>query len=240
MLAHGWNRVNLHWSVKTADFEGYRLAQDRTMGWMASLAADIEVLVRTQLMMPQPDRETKAGWLPAGQPRADSHRSGQRSPTLIEMMQKVASLNATKGSSQEPSGRFRPFRIEWIDGWEGMMADKKPQQQASSEAGPEQRGKKDWYLYLLHCADGTTYTGITTDPYRRVKEHNAGRAARYTSQERRRPVRLLGVWRFSGRASATRAEVRLKKRPAARKRQLAARQLSFEHAPFCPEYVKRG
>ena len=80
---------------------------------------------------------------------------------------------------------------------------------------------KPWYLYLLACADGTTYTGITTDPRRRLREHNAGRGARYTAQRRLRPVRLLGVWRFVDRATATRAEVRFKRRPAARKRQLA-------------------
>jgi putative endonuclease len=93
-----------------------------------------------------------------------------------------------------------------------------------------------WYLYLLACADGTTYTGITTDPQRRLRQHNAGRAARYTAQQKRRPVRLLGVWRFPDRGSATRAEIRLKRRPAARKRQLAATRVPFEDAPFCPEY----
>ena len=95
-----------------------------------------------------------------------------------------------------------------------------------------------WFLYLLGCADGTTYTGITTDPRRRLKEHNAGRAARYTAQEKRRPVRLLGVWRFADRSSATRAEYRLKRRGlGARKRQLATAGVTFEGAPFCPEYL---
>jgi putative endonuclease len=44
------------------------------------------------------------------------------------------------------------------------------------------------YCYILECADGTFYTGWTTDPERRVKEHNAGRGARYTRA--RRPVKL--------------------------------------------------
>jgi predicted GIY-YIG superfamily endonuclease len=95
---------------------------------------------------------------------------------------------------------------------------------------------KPWYLYLLDCADGTTYTGITTDPQRRLKEHNAGRGARYTAQSQRRPVHLLGVWRFSDQASATRAEVRFKRRRPKRKRQLAATGTPFEGAPFCPEF----
>jgi putative endonuclease len=103
---------------------------------------------------------------------------------------------------------------------------------ASSEA------RKPWYLYLLDCADGTTYTGITTDPRRRLAEHNAGRGARYTAQRQRRPVRLLGVWRFPDQAHATRAEVLFKRRHRARKLRLAATRASFEGAPFCPQYLQ--
>ncbi len=29
-----------------------------------------------------------------------------------------------------------------------------------------------YYTYILHCADSTLYTGITTDIDRRVQEHN--------------------------------------------------------------------
>jgi putative endonuclease len=97
---------------------------------------------------------------------------------------------------------------------------------------------KTWYLYLLDCADGTTYTGITTDPRRRLKEHNAGRGARYTAQRKRRPVCLLGVWRLPDRASATRAEIRFKQRGSKRKRQLAAHRVPFEGAHFCPEFLR--
>lgn len=31
-----------------------------------------------------------------------------------------------------------------------------------------------YYVYLLRCADGTLYTGITTDPARRLAEHRSG------------------------------------------------------------------
>ena len=39
-----------------------------------------------------------------------------------------------------------------------------------------------WWVYMLRCADGTLYTGITTDVARRVAEHNGdgGLGARYT------------------------------------------------------------
>lgn len=37
-----------------------------------------------------------------------------------------------------------------------------------------------WTVYLLRCADGSLYAGITTDLDARVAAHNAGRGARYT------------------------------------------------------------
>ena len=44
-------------------------------------------------------------------------------------------------------------------------------------------------VYILQCADGTLYTGWTTDLERRLQAHNSGRGARYTRG--RRPVRLV-------------------------------------------------
>ena len=38
------------------------------------------------------------------------------------------------------------------------------------------------YVYIVRCADDTLYTGWTVDLQRRVREHNAGRGARYTRQ----------------------------------------------------------
>src|SRR5512142_1327846 len=45
------------------------------------------------------------------------------------------------------------------------------------------------YCYIVECSDGTYYTGWTVDIERRLKVHNAGRGAKYTST--RRPVRLV-------------------------------------------------
>ena len=49
----------------------------------------------------------------------------------------------------------------------------------------------DWYVYLLRCADGTLYCGITKDVERRMAMHNGKEpgGARYTRG--RRPVILL-------------------------------------------------
>jgi predicted GIY-YIG superfamily endonuclease len=45
-----------------------------------------------------------------------------------------------------------------------------------------------WVVYIVECCDGSYYTGITNDIARRVQEHNAGTASRYTRS--RRPVVL--------------------------------------------------
>lgn len=49
----------------------------------------------------------------------------------------------------------------------------------------------DWVVYLLECADGTLYCGVTNDLEKRIAAHNAGKGARYTRG--RAPVRL--VWK---------------------------------------------
>ena len=68
-----------------------------------------------------------------------------------------------------------------------------------------------WFVYILRCADGTLYTGVTTDPQRRLAEHNAGghRAARYTRA--RRPVQLVHQETAESRAAACRREAEIKK-----------------------------
>ena len=38
----------------------------------------------------------------------------------------------------------------------------------------------EWYVYIVLCADGSLYTGITKDVESRVSLHNAGRGAKYT------------------------------------------------------------
>lgn len=70
---------------------------------------------------------------------------------------------------------------------------------------------KPWYLYILECADGTLYTGITTDPGRRLAEHNAGVGARYTRA--RLPVTMVYQTSVKDRSEASRLEYRIKKLP---------------------------
>lgn len=80
-----------------------------------------------------------------------------------------------------------------------------------------------WFIYLLECADGTFYTGITTDPQRRLHEHNhTGRGARYTRA--RRPVVLAYQEAAASRAEAARREYAIRTLPRAAKQVLAAKK----------------
>jgi len=74
-----------------------------------------------------------------------------------------------------------------------------------------------WHVYALECADGSIYTGITTDPHRRLYEHNeTPKGARYTRS--RRPVKMLVCNPCADRGDALRRERRFRKLSAAEKR----------------------
>jgi putative endonuclease len=79
-------------------------------------------------------------------------------------------------------------------------------------------GKERWFCYVLECADGTFYTGITNSIDRRLAMHNRGRASRYTRG--RLPVRLVYAAPYGTRSSAGRREIEVKKMSRARKRRL--------------------
>ncbi len=65
------------------------------------------------------------------------------------------------------------------------------------------------YTYILMCADGTFYTGWTTDLARRVKAHNEGRGAKYTRG--RGPVRLCYYEEFGDKHEAQSREWHIKR-----------------------------
>jgi putative endonuclease len=78
---------------------------------------------------------------------------------------------------------------------------------------------KTWFLYIVHCADGSLYTGITTDVSRRLNEHNtSSKGAKYTKT--RRPVKLVYWVDFKDRSIAQKAEYKFKKLTRAQKERI--------------------
>jgi predicted GIY-YIG superfamily endonuclease len=78
-----------------------------------------------------------------------------------------------------------------------------------------------WYVYVLRCADGSLYTGVTTDLARRHRQHDAGTAARYTRG--RRPTTLVYHEACAGRGAALRREAAIKALTRAAKERLIRR-----------------
>lgn len=76
------------------------------------------------------------------------------------------------------------------------------------------------YMYVLSCADGSLYTGYTTDVAQRVATHNAGKGAKYTAC--RLPVELLAFATFETKHAAMSAEYRFKQLARADKLALLA------------------
>ncbi len=66
-----------------------------------------------------------------------------------------------------------------------------------------------WIVYILQCADGSLYTGITTDLERRIAEHNAGTGAKYTRA--RLPLKLVYEESAKDRSKASKREAAIKK-----------------------------
>jgi len=65
------------------------------------------------------------------------------------------------------------------------------------------------YVYMLRCADGTIYSGYTTDPFRRAAAHNSGHGAKYTRS--RLPVELVYIENAKSKSQALKREAAVKK-----------------------------
>jgi putative endonuclease len=65
-----------------------------------------------------------------------------------------------------------------------------------------------WVCYLVCCADGTFYCGITNNLEKRLAAHNAGEAAKYTRG--RRPVRLMHFEYCVDKSAALKRELQIK------------------------------
>lgn len=66
-----------------------------------------------------------------------------------------------------------------------------------------------WYVYILQCADGTLYTGITKNVQKRLLEHNTStKGAKYTKV--RRPVILKYSEVQENRSTASKREYAIK------------------------------
>lgn len=79
----------------------------------------------------------------------------------------------------------------------------------------DRKKPENWFVYILLCADGSLYTGITTDLARRIDEHKAGTGAKYT---RSHPVKECAHSESApSRSAALRREAEIKRLTRAEK-----------------------
>lgn len=75
-----------------------------------------------------------------------------------------------------------------------------------------------WYLYILHCADDTLYTGITTDVQKRLEAHQSGKGAKYTRG--RAPLTLVYREVCGSHSDALKRELQVKRMTRAQKNRM--------------------
>ena len=68
---------------------------------------------------------------------------------------------------------------------------------------------RSWTVYMVLCANGSLYTGITNNLVARIADHNAGKGAKYTAAFG--PVSLVWKKRKKDRSSASKLEAAIKK-----------------------------
>ncbi len=66
-----------------------------------------------------------------------------------------------------------------------------------------------WYVYIILCSDMSLYTGITTDPERRFRQHADGSGAKYFRG--RKAVRIVYLEEGHTRSSAGCRELQIKR-----------------------------
>ncbi|MGL6121599.1 MAG: GIY-YIG nuclease family protein [Shewanella sp.] len=79
-----------------------------------------------------------------------------------------------------------------------------------------------WYLYLVRCANGHLYTGVTTDVTRRFSEHQSGgiKSAKYLRGKG--PLTLMYQEQVGSHGDALRREIAVKKLSRSQKLALIA------------------
>lgn len=79
---------------------------------------------------------------------------------------------------------------------------------------------KVWFVYLLECANGKLYTGITPDLSERFNKHSNGRGAMFTRLNR--PSRMIAAKPCENRSVASKLERLIKGLTPTQKRYMAA------------------
>jgi putative endonuclease len=81
-----------------------------------------------------------------------------------------------------------------------------------------------WFLYMVRTATGQLYTGISTDPVRRLRQHQGELSGGAKALRGKGPLRLVYQQIMVNRAEASKAEYQLKQLSKAAKEQRISEQ----------------
>ncbi|WP_086017231.1 GIY-YIG nuclease family protein [Shewanella sp. ANA-3] len=124
---------------------------------------------------------------------------------VIEAANSTPSASPKKGASQTQAANQ-------------AQLSSKPEALGAEQAVTSEQGATSeieqvsmWYLYLIRCANGHLYTGITTDVARRFNEHQSSspKAAKYLRGKG--PLTLMYQEPVGTRSDALRREIAVKK-----------------------------
>jgi putative endonuclease len=84
-----------------------------------------------------------------------------------------------------------------------------------------------WFLYIAQARTGIYYTGITTDPTRRIKDHNKGKGSRIARAQG--PFILLYTSEsLPNRSVATKLEIEVKRWNRKKKEALVQGEITLD------------
>jgi putative endonuclease len=81
-----------------------------------------------------------------------------------------------------------------------------------------------WFLYMVQTATGQLYTGISTDPQRRLRQHNGELVGGAKALRGKGPLTLVYQQAMPDRSEASKAEYQLKRLSKAAKSALIGSQ----------------
>lgn len=124
---------------------------------------------------------------------------------VIEAANSTPSASPPKGASQAPAVN----QTQLSSRPEALGAE----QVLTSEQGAtsEIEQVSTWYLYLIRCANGHLYTGITTDVTRRFNEHQSSSPKTAKYLRGKGPLTLMYQEQVGTRSDALKREIAVKK-----------------------------
>lgn len=96
----------------------------------------------------------------------------------------------------------------------------RPQIQPVADDAPS--SVKNWFVYLIRTTSGVLYTGISTDPARRLRQHQGDIVGGAKALRGKGPLQLVWQYQAPNRSIASQWEFQLKRLPKKAKEQLVS------------------